>query len=182
METEVKRLYEGMFLVDSGVAASDWDGVVKSIEKVLVRAGAETVSLQKWDERSLAYAVAGKSRGTYILTYFHADPGRISGIERDVQLSESLMRVLILRTDKMGHGDIDKKTPAQKVEEAVTAAAAKAAAAESKVDSEAAVESKVTAEATSVVSEQPQQSPVEVAESEKSQPPAPAESSDESEP
>lgn len=189
METEVKRLYEGMFLVDSGLAASDWGGVIESVEKVLARADAEMVSLQKWDERSLAYAVVGKSRGTYILTYFHADPGRISGIERDVQLSENFMRVLILRTDKMGHGDIDKKTPAQKVEEAVVAAAAaKAAAAESKAASEAAVESKVTAEApadeaksvesaqadtesTPVVSKQPQQSPVEVAESEKSQPP-----------
>jgi small subunit ribosomal protein S6 len=181
LETEVKRLYEGMFLVDSGLAASDWGGVIESVEKVLARAGAEVASLHKWDERSLAYDVVGKGRGTYILTYFHADPGRISGIERDVQLSESLMRVLILRTDKMGHGDLDKKTPAQKVEEAVAAAAAKAAAAESKVASEAAVESKVTAKATTgevksveaapVASEQPKQRPVEVAESEKSQPP-----------
>ena len=192
METEVKRLYEGMFLVDSGIAASDWGGVIESVEKVLARAGAEVVSLHKWDERSLAYDVVGKSRGTYILTYFHAEPGRISGIERDVQLSESLMRVLVLRTDKMGHGDVDKKTPAQKVEEAVAAAAAKAAAAESKVASKAAVESKVTAEAPAgevksvesapVVSEQPEQSPVEVAESAKSQPPDSAESSDKSEP
>jgi len=192
LETEVKRLYEGMFLVDSGLAASDWGGVIESVEKVLTRAGAETVSLQKWDERSLAYDVVGKSRGTYILTYFHADPGRISGIERDVQLSESLMRVLVLRTDRMRRGDIDKKTPAQKVEEAVAAAAAKVAAAESKVASEAAVESKVTAEAPAgeaksvesapVASEQPQQSPVEVAESAKSQPPDSAESSDENEP
>ncbi len=192
METEVKRLYEGMFLVDSGLAASDWGGVIESVEKVLARAGAETVSLQKWDERSLAYDVVGKSRGTYILTYFHADPGRISGIERDVQLSESLMRVLVLRTDRMGHGDIDKKTPAQKVEEAVAAAAAKAAAAKLKAESEAAVESEVTAEAPAgeaksvesapVASEQPQQSPVEVAESEKSQPPDSAESPDENEP
>jgi len=189
LETEVKRLYEGMFLVDSGLAASDWGGVIESVEKVLARAGAETVSLQKWDERSLAYDVVGKSRGTYILTYFHADPGRISGIERDVQLSESLMRVLVLRTDRMGHGDIDKKTPAQKVEEAVAAAAA---AAKLKAESEAAVESEVTAEAPAgeaksvesapVASEQPQQSPVEVAESAKSQPPDSAESPDESEP
>jgi len=189
LETEVKRLYEGMFLVDSGLAASDWGGVIESVEKVLARADAETVSLQKWDERSLAYDVVGKSRGTYILTYFHADPGRISGIERDVQLSESLMRVLVLRTDRMGHGDIDKKTPAQKVEEAVAAAAA---AAELKAESKAAVESEVTAEAPAgeaksvesapVASEQPEQSPVEVAESAKSQPPDSAESPDESEP
>jgi small subunit ribosomal protein S6 len=187
LETEVKRLYEGMFLVDSGLAASDWDGVIASVETVLSRADAETVSLHKWDERSLAYAVVGKGRGTYILTYFHADPGRISGIERDVQLSESLMRVLVLRTDKMGHGDIDKKTPAQKVAEAIAAAAA---AAELKAKSEAAAESEVKEEAPAdeakevesapVVSEQPQESPVEVAEPETSQSPDSAESPDES--
>ena len=111
METVVKKLYEGLFLVDSGQAAADWDGINAAIEKALARADAEVVSIQKWDERRLAYSVKGNNRGTYILAYFNGDPAKVAMIERDVQLSEQIVRVLILRTDKMSKEDIEKDTP-----------------------------------------------------------------------
>jgi small subunit ribosomal protein S6 len=111
-----KRLYEGMFLVDSALAAADWQATVGEIERFLSRADAEAVAIQKWDERRLAYDIEGKSRGTYILSYFNALPERIAGIERDVQLSEKVMRTLILRTDQMSESDIKKETPAQVIE------------------------------------------------------------------
>ena len=112
METAVKRLYEGLFLVDSGLAAAGWQQVNDLIEKVLHRAEADIVSLRKWDERKLAYPVEGSGRGTYLLTYFHCQPGRVPDIERDVQLSEQILRVLILRTDRMNQSLMDKPTPA----------------------------------------------------------------------
>ena len=95
METE-KRLYEAMFLVDSGQAASEWDGIIGLIENILKRADAEVVCLRKWSDRKLAYEIQHKGRGTYILCYFKADGRKIAGIERDVRLSERIMRSLIL--------------------------------------------------------------------------------------
>ena len=95
METIVKKLYEAMFLVDSAEAA-DWDAVITTIKNILEKAEAEIVSIKKWDERKLAYEINGKSRGTYILCYFKAEGERVGDIERDVQLSEQIMRVLIL--------------------------------------------------------------------------------------
>ena len=97
MSSEKKQLYEAMFLVDSAVAVSDWEQLNEAIRKILDRNRAEDVSLRKWDERRLAYDLKGKSRGTYILSYFRADGDSIAGIERDVQLSEQIMRVLVLR-------------------------------------------------------------------------------------
>ena len=47
MATVTKKLYEGMFLVDTALAASDWNGVIGSIEAVLKRVDAEVVSLRK---------------------------------------------------------------------------------------------------------------------------------------
>ena len=98
MKAVVKRLYEAMFLVDSA-AEADWDKINEIIKKILEKAGAEIVSMEKWDERRLAYEIGGKNRGTYILCYFHADGQKIRQIERDAQLSESIMRVLILGTE-----------------------------------------------------------------------------------
>ena len=111
METALKRLYEGMFLVDSALAAQDWQKILNEVQRILDRAGAEVVSLKKWDERRLCYDIQGKSRGTYILAYFNCDTDKVKGIERDVQLSELITRVLTLRTDKMGAADIEKPTP-----------------------------------------------------------------------
>lgn len=116
MKTIAKKLYEAMFLVDSAEAAADWDGVNATIRKILERAGADIVSVRKWDEMRLAYQVNGKERGTHILCYFRADGESITGIERDVQLSERIMRVLILCADHMSPEDIEKDTPVERVE------------------------------------------------------------------
>lgn len=117
METKVeKKLYEGMFLVDSADAGSDWDGINAAVKRTLERAEAEIVSIRKWDDRRLAYDIRGTSRGTYILCYFKVDGRKIQGIEKAVQLSEKIIRVLILSTEQMSQDDIDKDTPATKSE------------------------------------------------------------------
>ncbi len=117
METVTKkRLYEGMFLVDSSKAGADWDGIVASIRKILEKGGAEIDSIRKWDDRRLAYDIKGKSRGTYILSYFRADGGRIKDIEKAVRLSEKIMRVLILSAERLSPEDIEKDTPATRAE------------------------------------------------------------------
>lgn len=111
-----KKLYEGMFLVDSAEAASDWDGVIRTIRKMLERAQAEIVSIKKWDDRRLAYDIRRTTRGTYILSYFRVDGKQIQGIEKAVQLSEKILRVLILSADHMTAEDMDRDTPATKAE------------------------------------------------------------------
>jgi len=105
-----------MFLVDSAKAASDWDGINAAIKRILDRAEAEIVSIRKWDDRRLAYDIRGTSRGTYLLCYFRADGRQIQNIEKAVQLSEKIIRVLILSTEQMTQEDIEKDTPAAKAE------------------------------------------------------------------
>jgi len=117
LETAVKKLYEAMFLVDSAKAAADWEGINKVIRGLLEKADAEIVSIKKWDERKLAYDIQGKSRGTYILCYFRAGGEKIALIERAVQLSEQVMRVLILCADHLTQEDIDKATPLMRATE-----------------------------------------------------------------
>jgi len=117
LETVAKKLYEAMFLVDSALAGADWDGVLATIKSTLQRAEAEVVSLRKWADKRLAYEIDHKTKGTYILCYFRADGKRIGDIERDVQLSERIMRVLILNAEKQTLEGVEKDTsvmPAEK--------------------------------------------------------------------
>ena len=148
METTTKRLYEELFLVDSSLAASQWDQVLGIIRRFLDRAEATVVSMKKWDERKLAYNIQGRSRGTYILCYFECDPARISGIERDVNLSEQILRAMILRTDRMSREDIEKPTPLEQAElaQAESERAAQEAALEPKENAPEAQESQESPE------------------------------------
>jgi small subunit ribosomal protein S6 len=114
------KLYESMFLVDSAEATADWDGVIAVIKNILEKAGAEIVSIKKWDDRKLAYEINGHSRGTYILCYFRAEGRRVRDIERDVQLSEQIMRVLILCAEQQTAKDIEKDLISQKDSETGT--------------------------------------------------------------
>jgi small subunit ribosomal protein S6 len=109
LETGVKKLYEVMFLIDSAEAAKDWDGIIDLVTKMLNKIDAQIVTLKKWDERPLAYSIKRCTRGTYILAYFKADGRRITELERDVLLSERVMRALILRIDHLTEEDVLKK-------------------------------------------------------------------------
>jgi small subunit ribosomal protein S6 len=121
LETTTKKLYEAMFLVDSAQAGSDWDGTMAAINRVLERADAEVVTVRKWADRKLAYEIDHKSRGTYILCFFKADPSKISGMEKDVLLSEKIMRAMITTTDGRSENVLDKdikgESPAPKDQE-----------------------------------------------------------------
>ena len=109
-------MYEGMFLVDSAEATSDWDGITRLIKNLIERADGEIVSLKKWDDRKLTYEINRKNRGTYILCYFKAPGPKITEIESDIQLSERIMRALILSAEDMSQADMDKETPLEMAE------------------------------------------------------------------
>ena len=101
------RLYEGFFLINPVKIASNIGAATALVQELLDRAGAQTLSIAKWDERKLAYDIHGVKRGLFMLAYFKVDGGKIVGIERDVTLSENVMRCLILRADHVGETELE---------------------------------------------------------------------------
>lgn len=94
------KLYEAMFVMDVQ-ASADAAAMEAEIRRILGRAEAEILICRKWEDRRLAYEIAGSKRGSYWLTYFNAPTDKVAGIERDVQLSEKVLRVLVLRVDEV---------------------------------------------------------------------------------
>lgn len=92
--------YEAMFLV-SQAAATDLAGVIDHINHLFQRAGATVLAMSKWDERRLAFEIDKQKRGIFLLTYFTANRDAIGGLERDCNLSEILMRMLVIRADHL---------------------------------------------------------------------------------
>ena len=90
--------YEAMFLFDPA-AGSSLESVQAEVDRLMTRAEAEVIVTRRLEERRLAYEIDGRKRGLYVLTYFRAEGPKIGPLERDVRLSESILRALILRAD-----------------------------------------------------------------------------------
>jgi small subunit ribosomal protein S6 len=99
------QTYESMFLISQAEAA-DLNGIVAHIEEILRRGHAEVLAMRKWDERRLAYEIDKQRRGLYILCYFRAPTEHVAHIERDCNLTERILRVLILRADHLTDEEI----------------------------------------------------------------------------
>ncbi len=103
--------YEAMFLLNAGYASGSWDAAKGEIEHILSRAGAEVLHLRKWDEKRLAYPISGSKRAAYVLAFFQCEGPKVAGIERDVQLSENILRVLITKADHLALKDVEAMMP-----------------------------------------------------------------------
>ena len=92
--------YEVMFLAGQA-AAAQLGSLVEHIDEIVRRANGEFIALRKWDERRLAYEIDKQKRGVYFLAYLRCAGDQIAHIERDVAISDRIMRVLITRADHL---------------------------------------------------------------------------------
>lgn len=95
------RMYEGLFVIDNTHASMEWDSVVKHIHDILLKNGAEILKTEKWGEKRLAYKIKGHKRGTYLLIHFNAKNTAIATLRRDFNLSDYVIRFLIIKDNKI---------------------------------------------------------------------------------
>ncbi|MBI4713350.1 MAG: 30S ribosomal protein S6 [Planctomycetes bacterium] len=91
------NIYEAMFLVDPVQAASNYNKVREHIANILNKHNVKVLKETKWTERSLAYTIKRQKRGTYILMYLEAPTDSIAKINAECELSETVLRVLMLK-------------------------------------------------------------------------------------
>ena len=96
MTLQRTRTYECMCLLDNREVRKGWQPLKDAVTGVFTKHGAKILSSRRWDERRLAYAIRGQQRGTYLLVYFAADTQSLTGIRRDLQFNESVLRDLLV--------------------------------------------------------------------------------------
>ena len=90
-------LYEGMFLIDNDTVRAGWAGAKAVVTNTIVKHGGTVVTARRWDERQLAYSIRGRSRATFLLAYFEMPGDNIPGFQRELELTEEIMRYLQVR-------------------------------------------------------------------------------------
>jgi small subunit ribosomal protein S6 len=104
------RQYEAMFLFPA-TASAELDATIKTARGIIERHGGEIIVAKKWDERKLAYEMGRNKRGLYVIVYFTAPGSSIAAIERDVNLSEDILRVLITDADHLSEKEMNAVEP-----------------------------------------------------------------------
>ena len=107
--------YEAMFLFDPTFGSS-FEKCETEIRRLMQRAEGELLFCRRWEERRLAYRIRGRKRGVYVLTYFKAKPDKITPLERDAELSENILRLLVLRADDVTPEYMEQMVPTRTAE------------------------------------------------------------------
>lgn len=92
--------YEAMCLIPQA-ASTDLNGAIEHLSGIITKNHGRIVAIKKWDERRLAFEIEKQKRGIYVLAYFQADPINLVGVERDFNLSEQVLRSLVVRADHL---------------------------------------------------------------------------------
>lgn len=93
------NVYEGMFILDSNRFGRDPEGVSGQIPKIIQEVGGEVLVSRLWEERRLAYPIAGHRKGTYWLTYFRLPATALTSIRRQFELTDAILRMMFVKVD-----------------------------------------------------------------------------------
>ena len=105
-KTSAKQ-YEAMFLFPPG----DADAAIATARGFIEKHQGSVLTIKKWDERKLAYEIKRQKRGLYIIAYFTAPGASVTQIERDVSLSEDVLRVLITDASHLNQQEMEAVEP-----------------------------------------------------------------------
>ena len=94
-----ENVYEGLFILNSELYARTPDEISGQMANFIEKTGGEVLLSRLWDERRLAYPIQGHRRGTYWLTYFKIDPAKVKELNRQFQITDSILRFMFLKLD-----------------------------------------------------------------------------------
>ena len=92
-------VYEGMFILDASKYARDPAAASQQVVDLISQNGGTVLASRLWDERKLAYPIKGYKKGVYWLTYFRMPGGNLTALERQCEITDDIIRKLILKVD-----------------------------------------------------------------------------------
>jgi len=94
------NVYEALIMLNTAKVAGDLPAVQQQLQTIMDKNKVEVLASRPWDERKLAYPINGQKKGLYYLIYFKSTGEHLVGIEHDLKLNETVLRVMILRIEE----------------------------------------------------------------------------------
>ncbi len=94
------RNYETMLIVDPDLEIEVIGKAISKFEDLIKKHKGEIEKTDKWGRRKMAYPIEGRSDGYYAIIYFKANTPLIRELDRVLNISDEVLRFIILRRDK----------------------------------------------------------------------------------
>ncbi|HLG51465.1 MAG: 30S ribosomal protein S6 [Chloroflexi bacterium] len=91
------RDYELAFILKPTLDEATIKGTTERIQSWISERGGEVVSVTPVGHKRLAYPIAHQRDGYYVIVQFKARPDTVNEVERELRLTEDVMRYLIVR-------------------------------------------------------------------------------------
>jgi small subunit ribosomal protein S6 len=127
--------YELLYIVHPDLEASI-DKITDRVRSLITARGGKVTYEENWGKRKLAYEIKKSDVGIYLLWFFEAPKDGLSKIERDLRLTEEVIRYMLLSTAEKKARPA-KKEAKKEVAEEVTEKTEKAVKAEPKTPTKA---------------------------------------------
>ena len=89
--------YEVMYVIDPALEDSARIELINRFSDLVKKNGGEVDRVDEWGKRRLAYAIQYKTEGYYVLMYIKAPAELPREIERNMQISDAVLRYLTVR-------------------------------------------------------------------------------------
>jgi len=93
------RDYELVVIINPEVAEEKFDTTLKSISQFVTDKGGTVNEVERWGKRKLAYPIEHFMEGSYVLTRFKLKPALCKELEANLQISEEVLRHLLVRAE-----------------------------------------------------------------------------------
>ena len=97
-------MYEHVFLARQDLANAQVDAISEAFTKIITDGNGRVAKNEYWGLRSLAYRIKKNRKAHYVMFNIDAPPAAISELERQVGLSEDILRFMTVRVDTMEEG------------------------------------------------------------------------------
>jgi len=91
--------YEFTFIVRADVEDEGRTGVVEKVGQFITDGGGQVSNVDHWGRRRLAYPIQKQREGYYVLMQVQLDPQSINELERNLKLTEEVIRYLLVRVE-----------------------------------------------------------------------------------
>jgi len=93
------RDYELAFIIQPTVDEEGVTGVVEKVTQYVQTVNGEVASVDVWGRRNLAYPINNHREGIYVLVQAKLPPASLLELERNLKLSEEIIRYLLVKAE-----------------------------------------------------------------------------------
>jgi len=96
--------YEHVFLARQDLATAQVDALSETFTKIISDHDGRVAKNEYWGLRSLAYRIKKNRKAHYVMFNLDAPPAAVAELERQVGLSEDILRFMTVRVDTLEEG------------------------------------------------------------------------------